>query len=197
MSDIRAFIAFDFSEDSYSALDRITVDIKKQLGGLPVRWVPIHNIHLTIKFLGNIPSYELDKLKHLLLEISKTIPSFKISLFGSGTFPSYQRPRVIWIGLKFPPVLEEFQRRLEERTSLQGFQSEKRNFSPHLTIGRVAKNAAKMEITEIGRRLENIKIGLIGTDCLSQVHIYQSDLKPDGPVYKKLYTASFLNENRN
>lgn len=197
MSDIRVFIAFDFSEDIYSALDRITIDLKKQLEGLPIRWVPIHNIHLTIKFLGNIPSNELDKLNNLLFEISNTIPSFKISLFGSGTFPSYQRPRVIWIGLKSPPALEEFQRQLEERTSSQGFQAEKRKFSPHITIGRVAKNAPKMEITEIGRRLENFKIGLIGTDCLSQVHIYQSDLKPDGPVYKKLYTASLFKANRN
>ena len=195
MSKVRAFIAFDFSEEIYSSLDRITIELKNQLGGLPVRWVPVHNIHLTIKFLGNITSFELEKLKNTLSDISKSIPLINITLLGSGAFPSYERPKVIWIGLKYPPALEEFQQLLEDRAASQGFQRENRKFSPHITIGRVARKAEKREITEIGRILENINIGQLGNDCFRNVHIFRSELKPDGPVYYKLFTANFLNDN--
>ena len=196
MSEIRAFIAFNFSEEIYSSLDKVTIDIKKRLSSLPIRWVPVHNIHLTIKFLGNITPFDVEKLKKALSDVSHTTTYIKISLLGSGTFPSYRRPRVIWIGLKYPPKLEEFQRLLEDRTAYDGFPREKRKFSPHITIGRVAKKADKKEITEIGRILENINIGQIGTDCLNQVHIFSSDLNRGGPVYNKLFTASFSNENK-
>lgn len=196
MIEIRAFIAFDFSEEVYTSLDKVIYDFKNRLSGLPVRWVPVHNIHLTIKFLGNISPFEVDKLKKALPDVSHKIPCIEISLLGSGTFPSYKRPRVIWIGLTSPPELEEFQRLLEDRIASEGFPREKRKFSPHLTVGRVAKKADKKEITEIGRLLENINIGHIGTDCLRQVHIFRSELKRDGAVYSKLFTASFSNENK-
>jgi 2'-5' RNA ligase len=195
LSEIRAFIAFDFSEEIYKTLDKITIDLKNQLSGLPVRWVPVYNIHLTIKFLGDITHSEFVNLKKLLFETSKNIPPIDISLFGSGVFPSYQRPRVIWIGLKSPPILEEFYNKLEEGSAVLGFEREKRKFSPHITIGRVARKADKREVLEIGGKLETIQLGLLGNDCLSQVHIYQSNLKPDGPVYNKLYTSNLSKEN--
>ena len=195
MSEIRAFIAFEFSEEIYSSLDKITIDLKNQLAGLPIRWVPVHNIHLTLKFLGNITPFDIDKLKKVLSEITKSIPCIKITLFGAGTFPSYRRPRVIWIGMKYPPELAEFQRLLEDRTASEGFQREKHKFSPHITIGRVTKKAEKSESTEIGRILESLSIGHLGTDYLRKVHLFQSDLKRSGPVYSKLYTASLSNED--
>ena len=196
MSEIRAFIAFDFSEEVYSSLEKVTNDFKNRLSGLPVRWVPVHNIHLTIKFLGNISPFEVEKLKKALLDVSHTIPCIKITLLGSGTFPSYKRPRVIWIGLTYPPELEEFQSLLEDKIASEGFPRENRKFSPHLTIGRVAKKADKKEVAEIGRLLENINIDHLGTDCLRQVHIFRSELKQSGAVYSKLFTASFSKEKQ-
>jgi 2'-5' RNA ligase len=107
-----------------------------------------------------------------------------------GSFPSLKRPRVIYIGIQAPAVLESLQRGIESASRRLGYESEERGFSPHLTIGRVKQNVTSVEQQVIRRGLEETKIDSLGTARVDSVQLFKSDLRPTGSVYTRLYSAS-------
>jgi 2'-5' RNA ligase len=114
---------------------------------------------------------------------------FDMDLSGIGSFPNLKRPRVIFIGIQAPPMLEALQRGIESASRRLGYESEERGFSPHLTIGRVKQNVTATEQQSIRRALEETRIDSLGTARVDSVHLYKSDLKPSGSVYTRLYSA--------
>jgi 2'-5' RNA ligase len=190
MSVIRAFIAIDLSEEIQDALEEISALLKGQLGKLPVRWVPVKNIHLTLKFLGDISQANLEMLEGLLnTDVSRCAP-FDVSVSKLGAFPSTRRPRVIWVGVDEQAELGQLQRSLDESTTRLGYAPEERGFSPHLTLGRISRNASAAEVGRIGQVIELSKVGHLGTMQVRTVNLYRSDLLPTGAVYTRLYSAS-------
>jgi len=154
-----------------------------------IRWVAVENMHLTLKFLGDIPSANVEALTQMIHAEADSFNCFDIHLTGIGSFPSPKRPRVIYIGIQSPAELEAFQRQLESATRRLGYNSEARSFAPHLTIGRVRQNIPADDQQKIRRALEESKIDSLGTARVNSVHLYKSDLKPTGPVYTKLFSA--------
>ena len=189
MSLLRAFIAVEIPLEIRKAVCQATADLQKGIGSL-VRWVPMENMHLTLKFLGDIAPSNVDMLSQMLLAEADLFNCFELRLAGLGSFPSLKRPRVLYIGIQAPAVLEALQRGVESASHRLGYESEERGFSPHLTIGRVKQNATSAEQQIIRRALEGIKIDSLGTARVDSVHLYKSDLKPTGSVYTRLFSAS-------
>jgi len=190
MNAIRAFIAIDFSEDIQEKLDFLVSQLKTRLVDVPVRWIPARNIHLTLKFLGEVSTANLDILYSIIQNESERLSGFEMSIGNLGAFPSTHRPRVIWVGIESQPELFTLQRGVEIETSRLGYARDKRPFSPHLTIGRVSRNARTSHFQQLDHILSNCKVGFIGATRVQSVHLYQSDLRREGPIYTRLYSAN-------
>jgi 2'-5' RNA ligase len=192
MSVIRAFIAIELSAEIRRSLDRVSKGLRQQLQGVPVRWVPADNIHLTLKFLGNVSLANLDVLKKLIQSEASRYASFEFSVGDVGAFPSIRRPRVVMVHVQAPATLASLQRGLEEQSRRLGYEPERRPFTPHLTIGRVSNNASNAQIQLIGQTLETAKVGFLGAMQVQAVSLFQSDLQPSGAVYTCLYSADLI-----
>jgi len=163
--------------------------LRQRLEGAPVRWVAVENIHLTVKFLGDVSLANLDLLKRTLQSEAASHAAFEVSVGGVGAFPDMRRPRVIWVGVQAPPQLSSLQSGIDAQMSRLGYAREERPFSPHLTLGRVARAASLAEVRRIGEVLQTLKIGFLGATRLHQVHLYRSDLQPSGAVYTRVFSA--------
>src|SRR3972149_1035273 len=113
MSVIRAFIAIDLTSEIIQRLEQVSVQLKKRLEGVPVRWVPVDNIHLTLKFLGDVSLANIDMLKNILQTEVEGHHPFEISVGGLGAFPTSRRPRVVWVGVEAPAELAAVQNGVE------------------------------------------------------------------------------------
>jgi 2'-5' RNA ligase len=137
MSVIRAFIAVDLPSDVQDCLEQISAKLKDQIGEKSVRWVSVPNIHLTLKFLGDVSENNLDVLKEIISAEAALQKPMEFSVGRLGAFPKMVRPRVVWVGVEAPSDLLMLQRGIETRTAKVGYPKDRRKFSPHLTLGRV------------------------------------------------------------
>lgn len=188
MSLLRAFIAVEIPAEIQQNVDRETANLRKILDPL-VRWVPAENMHLTLKFLGDVSPSNVEFLMQMLRNEADTVPCFHIHLTGLGAFPSLRRPRVIYIGIQAPAALDTLQRGIESASHRLGYESDERPFSAHLTLGRVKQNVGAADQQKIRRTIEGTQVDLLGTARVDSVHLFKSELKPSGSVYTRLYSA--------
>jgi len=181
MPTVRTFIAVDLS-----------ARVKAQIAGLiaelsplssAVRWVQPEGLHLTLKFLGEIPEARLADIFASLEKALTGRPSFRFRLSGTGGFPSLRRPRVLWIGLREGrEQLQELSGLVEKALVPCGFPPEKRPFSPHLTIGRIKSPHGIQALLE---KLPGIDF--TSTPLTAEgVKVMKSRLKPTGAEYSAL-----------
>lgn len=179
---VRSFLAFELPE---AILDRIG-EVQKALksSGADVRWVNPVNIHLTLKFFGNIEASQVESISKSISETAQTTPPISIAVRGIGAFPSLKSPRVIWMGLHDEKkVLVSFQKQLDGDLQKIGFQPEDRPFHPHLTLGRMRSNRGKEALVGV---MEKFREEEFGTFRAERVVLFKSDLTPQGPVYSRL-----------
>lgn len=188
MSLLRAFIAVDIPAEIQQNIDRETSMFRKGIDSL-VRWVPVQNMHLTLKFLGDVSPSNLEFLIQMLRNEADNIPCFNLALTTLGSFPNLKQPRVIYIGIQTSAGLDALQRGIESASRRLGYESEERPFSAHLTLGRVKSNVTAVDQQKIRRAIENTQVDLLGTARVDSVHLYKSELKPGGSVYTRLYSA--------
>jgi len=191
MSVIRAFIAVDLPSDIQECLAQVTDQLIDKLGNIPIRWVASQNIHLTLKFLGDVSLNNIGVLTELVEAEAAQQKPMVISVGGVSAFPKVRSPRVIWVGVEAPQELVALHRGIDTQTARVGYAREKRSFSPHLTLGRVSRNATPQDVRLIGDVLASQKIGFLGVARLRSVHLYRSDLEPNGAVYTRLFSAQF------
>lgn len=191
MSVIRAFIALDIPKEIQECLATVSDQLINQVGGSSVRWVEPKNIHLTLKFLGDVSLNNIEILKESIKTEASPHKPMIFSVGGLGAFPKVRNPRVIWVGVEAPPEMIDLQRGIDAQTSRIGYAPDRRPFSPHLTLGRVTRNAKAREIRKIADVIASSKIGYLGVGRVNAVHLYRSDLKPDGAVYTRLFSATF------
>jgi 2'-5' RNA ligase len=189
MNVIRAFIAIDLSQEIIGKLDQLIAEFKGKFPGIPLQWVAAHNIHLTIKFLGDMPVENLEKITSLLQAEAIRHSKFEISIAKLGVFPSRSRPRVIWVGVDTPPELCALQKGIEQETAHLGYSLEDRNFSPHLTLARLSKRATADDSRYLGEILGNVIVGSLGITPVQEIHLYRSELNPHGSIYTSLFSA--------
>jgi len=177
---IRCFIAIELPVRLKEEIAGIQSKLKKT--GANVSWVKPGNIHLTMKFLGEIPEEKVLEVRELLKDIE--VEKVEISAKNVGAFPHLRRPRVIWIGIdKGLESLKIFSRELEEKLSAAGFEKEKRGFKPHLTIGRVRRQKNIPELVKVVNGVESFEAEPFTAE---EFILMKSDLQPAGAIYTPL-----------
>jgi len=190
MSARRAFIAIELSASVQDVIQKQTARLREALGESLVRWIPAGNIHLTLKFLGDLPASHVDFIKQMLSQEAAKHRRFDLQLGGLGAFPNSNQPRVLWLGLQASPALSALQRDIEAAAERLGYQKEQRAFSPHLTLGRTRQGLAAMDLQKISLGMASVQLGRIAPARVDSVHLFKSDLGPAGPLYTKLFSAT-------
>ena len=190
---LRAFIAVEIPHEIRQAIhEQATVALKRTIGPL-VRWVPPENLHLTLKFLGDISPASVDMLTQMLRAEADAARPFEMHVGGLGSFPSLRRARVLYIGIQAGAGLEALNHGIESACVRLGYEAEERPFSPHLTLGRVRQEVSPADGQKIRAALEGLRIDSLGTARVDSAHLFKSDLKPSGSVYTQLFSAPFKN----
>lgn len=189
MSVIRTFIALALPDSLSGPLTQVSNNLQRVLEGKQVRWVDVPNIHLTMKFLGDVSEKNISMINEIIQNEAASHKQFEISLGGFGVFPNFARPRVIWVGVEAPDELINLQRRIDGETTRLGYMPGQRKFSPHVTLGRVSRNANPKEVRSISGFLRKHKVGFLGAARITEVNLFQSKLGPKGAVYSKMFTA--------
>jgi 2'-5' RNA ligase len=182
---MRCFIAIDIDEQIRKALARLQdelrgkADIKKS----DAKWVNPENIHLTLKFLGEIKDEQVVDVCKITGGVAGRHKSFELNVESVGHFGG-KSPRVLWVGTgQNIDKLLELQEDLEQQLDLAGWPRETRKFSGHLTLCRIRNTRAGIKLAQLAKDYEDFKLGTMAADSVS---VYQSQLTPRGPIYAVL-----------
>ena len=175
---IRSFIAFDLENEQVlnrlSSAQKLVVET-----GADLRLVAPQNIHVTIRFLGDISPGMVERVYEAMQKVQFT--PFTIQICGLGVFPSLNYPRVVWAGMtKGVEQLAGISSQLEPQIRALGFQADAYGFSPHLTIARVRTGVNKQHLAEFVTKRGDYEFGTIKANCL---RLKRSQLSPKGPTY--------------
>lgn len=184
---MRTFIAIEIEPPIKDKISSLVQELGK--AGVKVGWVKKESIHLTLKFLGEIEEKKIKEVSEKLKLISSKIKPFRIRIEGTGWFPEKgSNPRVLWIGVKYPEQLKILWEEIEKELEKTGFRKEVREFSPHITIGRVKGNGSVHKVLEIFKKSITY---LFGEMEVKRITLFQSILKPDGAEYIPLEKFDF------
>lgn len=187
---IRAFIALPVPEVVRTACTRLQRRLESACPPQSVRWSPSDQMHLTLRFLGNIPSQAVESLNTALAAIGRDCPPLALEAFGLGCFPHVRRPRVIWVGLRGDlEGLLRLQQAIDAAVQPWCVKTETREFHPHLTLGRV-RDAAARRAAEVGQVIEGMSVESLGAWRAVEIRLMRSQLSPQGAVHTMLATHS-------
>ncbi|MFC1514633.1 RNA 2',3'-cyclic phosphodiesterase [Candidatus Omnitrophota bacterium] len=180
---MRCFAAIKLSDQVRAEVVRIQRGLRPL--DLHAKWVEPENLHVTLKFLGEIREDDLPQVRQIVAGISSFAHPFGLRLFGLGVFPDARRPRVLWAGIRpqdNPLAIIEY---LEYEFSGMGILREKRSPHPHITLARIKspKNTGELEGRLSDLRVEELEWEVQG------VSLFKSLLKPSGPAYEEIFTA--------
>ena len=177
----RIFIAIDINKNR--ALTRLVESYKLALKDEKIRWVEPANIHLTLAFLGESDEDQVSKAGEIMREAANNFESFEITFNGTGVFRDIRQPRVIWLGIEAPQSLYDLREVICEALKEEGLYRDKKPFRPHLTLGRMKYIANKNVLADI---LKSSGSHDLPSQTVNELILYESILKPDGPVYSLL-----------
>lgn len=192
---IRTFIAVDLPPSVLEALGQVSSQLQEKLPDTPVRWVNYQKMHLTLKFLGDISKENIGMVEKILQSEAAKHQAMEIGIGGIGAFPKMRHPRVIWIGIEAPTDLFDLRRGIEDGVAQLGYNYDKYDFTPHLTLGRLSRKASARDVRKIGNVLHEYQVGFIGVARIEAVHLYRSDLSPEGAKYTRLYSAALMDQD--
>lgn len=178
---MRTFVAIELPRELTSKIDQLQSALKKT--NVDVSWVKPQNVHITLKFLGEVKEEKIEEVYQVVEKSVNGIKSFTVNLQGLGGFPNLKRPRVIWVGVeKGKEILAELYPKMEEEFLKIGFAKENRSFTPHLTIGRIKSpkhlEGLASEINKTTFETEEFEV--------KEVVVMKSTLFPTGAVYTPL-----------
>lgn len=182
---IRTFICIELPDQLKKKIGDLQAQLQPQAAG--ISWVRPQNVHLTLKFLGDIDESRLPEIATALEEIAAHYAPFTLVPEGQGVFPHVKGPRVFWLGIRETTgTLMRLQQAVEDRLQALGFAKEPRAFTPHLTIGRTRPYRKPKELTATFMAL-SFSAEAFEVDHLT---IMRSELKPTGAVYTPLRVIS-------
>ena len=182
----RAFIAVDLPESVKSFLSEAQKALKRY--GFRVKWIRPQNIHLTLKFLGDTATVDINKIAEAMRLAASECPGLSLAARGIGVFPNVRRPRVIWAGLDGQlETLADLQRALEAQLADLGFARDSRPFKSHLTLGRVKGKIAPDQIKTAMEKLKGFESESFG---INEIVLFKSELRPAGAVYTRVQTIA-------
>ncbi len=179
---MRTFISVELTTEIKQKISEL---INKLGGGeTAIKWGKAENLHITLKFLGNVEDNKIENLIELASKAVAGTGSFKAKFKGVGTFPGGSNPRIIWVGTdEGGDKLCNLAKNLEETLSNAGYKSEEREFRPHITIGRIK---GKTGLDKLKEKLLAHKESEFGEALIDRIHVMKSTLTPKGPLYEKI-----------
>ena len=190
---IRSFVALELDDATRHALADLQTRLQRDRNAKAVRWVAPANIHITLKFLGDVTSAQMPELQSALSEVCAGIAPFALTIVGTGAFPDLRRPNVIWVGARGEvAVATQLAEQIEDACEILGFAREGKPFAPHLTLGRVKRDVSPSERQAIGKLIEQTQVGELGTIQFARVSLMKSDLRPGGSVYTQIAEMQLL-----
>ena len=190
MERIRSFIAIELSDE----LKLLIKDLQNQLKAenlAPVRWVNPNNIHLTLKFLGEIDAGVSRQITPVLKDSLQGILPFFLEVGGLGVFPNLKRVQVVWLGLTGElDKLNQLQQSIESSLTQLGFTPESRRFTQHLTLARVGNRASLDQRQDIGQLVARTSFDADYRMNVNCIHVMRSQLTSDGPIYSQIGTIT-------
>jgi 2'-5' RNA ligase len=177
---MRTFVAIDIPDEIRRKIQDIIEALR--VAATNVRWSRAEGLHLTLKFLGEIPPTKLEGIKTSLAAVHLHAP-LALRVQGIGYFPNERSPRVIWLGLEGGAELRELAARVEENLQPLGFPKEDRPFTAHLTLGRLPTPGKIASVQELLRQREPLALGSF---TATEFFLYESKLSPGGSVYLKI-----------
>lgn len=188
---MRAFVAVEMSEPIRRALAGLIEQL--QQFHAPVKWVSAENIHLTLKFLGNVPDAAVPQVTDMLIHCCRNVARFQLEIAGVGAFPNLARPRVLFARASdHPPTLAPLARDLNRRMTRAGVPRETRPFKSHLTLGRVRRPQPAPDMAEKLTQLADRPFGAMTVD---RVVLMESRLTPTGPIYTPLESVPLATDS--
>jgi len=184
---IRCFIAILLPEEIKGKAWELQDKLKES--NADVKWIERENLHITLRFLGEIEEEIIGKIKKLMEEVGKKFSPPLLRFKGVGAFPDLRRPRVIWVGGE-APLLEDIAKDLERGVRKLGIPPEK-PFSLHLTLGRVRSPRNLQSLSKAMKELEDVYLGEMRAESFS---LMRSILYPQGPQYSPIYEVNFEGE---
>ncbi len=176
---MRVFVGIGLPDSCRAAISRALSAFRKDPGR--IAWVREPNLHLTLKFLGEIRPDQVEGVGALLAEAAEGVPPFDVDVAGAGVFPSLRAPRVLWIGIREPlELVEKLQQNIETALSRSGFPREDRLFHPHVTAGRVKGSLPPGWGDRFVGALSGIRFG---SSRVESFQLYESRLSPAGATY--------------
>jgi len=182
---MRCFIAIDIDEKTRRALSDLQQQFASSTGikKSDVKWVNPENMHLTLKFLGEVKDEKVVDICNVVKDVAGRHKSFDIDIESVGYFGG-RSAKVLWVGTgQGSDNLSRLQKELEQQLALAGWPEEARQFSGHLTLCRVRNPKAGLKLAQIAEEHKDFKLGVVSADSVS---VYQSQLTPKGPVYTLL-----------
>ncbi len=179
---MRAFVAIPVGDAVRGVLVRVQDALRR--ADADVKWVEPRNLHLSMKFLGEIAEDQAGSLEALLREEAARWPRLALEYAGVGTFPGHGPPRVVWAGCRGElERLAGLARAVERAAVRVGVPREGRPFVAHLTLGRVrsGRNAKRLLAG-----IENQRAVPVGKEEVARIVLYRSTTRPEGPVYEEL-----------
>ena len=180
---IRSFIAIELSEEAKEGLARLRKELERDEHRF-VKWVAPGGIHLTLKFLGNIPFEQVTEITEAIEEAAQGISPFRLEISGLGAFPGLRQARVFWVGIGGEAdKLSRLQQNIDSALAALGFANEERSFVPHLTLARIRQGASPLERRSFGE--------LVGSTIFEDkyhvkveaINLMRSHLTPAGAIY--------------
>ncbi len=179
---IRTFLAIELPRALLSKIEEVQGDLRSSQAD--VRWVNPENLHLTLKFFGNIDQSRIEPIVQSIDQAVQETPPILLRVKGMGAFPNLKNPRVIWIGVEDgKEEVTSFQKKLEIGLKKIGFPPDDHPFHPHLTLGRMRSSRGKEDLI---KRMERYREDEFGEVQVEKVILFKSDLRPSGPIYTSL-----------
>lgn len=183
---IRSFIAIELPEEVRRGLAKLRSELERTEHRF-VKWVDSEGIHLTLKFLGNIPFRQVTEVTKAIEEAAQGVAPFHLEISGLGAFPNLKQPRVLWVGIGGEiDTLLRLQQNIDFVLASLGFAKEERPFMPHLTLARIRQGASPMERRNFGELAMSASFEASYPIDAKAVSLMRSQLTPEGAIYTRL-----------
>ena len=193
MAKVRTFIAIEIPKKVQSKAFSVIDKLSKETSS--IRWVSRENLHVTLKFLGDVEDRDTYAVCQAVTEVTRQNRRFTVDCNGIGAFPSVEKPRTIWLGIDEPENrLSNMYAEMEDSLQKLGYPQEARQFRPHLTIGRIQHGRRNMG--NLTTQMQNLSTTAIGEIPVNELVIFSSELTRSGPIYTTLGRATLKSARR-
>ncbi|MBS3815365.1 MAG: RNA 2',3'-cyclic phosphodiesterase [Hadesarchaea archaeon] len=183
----RSFISIEIEEEIKNRLTKIQNELVRT--GADLKLVEPENIHLTLRFLGDVPEDDLTEIKSAIQDSKKVIGPFKLQVKGMGVFPKPSYIRVIWAGVgNGSDETTAIRKSLDQNLTEIDYPPDRKDYTPHLTIARVKTGKNKDSLNEIVN--ENSEEDF-GSCMVNGIELKESELTPEGPIYSTIEKFEF------